>query len=138
MVSSPTESYRTDERAPRNVTDVSDGGSCRHSVVSEIHERQAALGHAQPDRSPTLRRVPVSRKRKKKPGKSGRPRQPNRVDQRGSAADLSEHDRRELAEAWQGLTAHREQVHAGRRTRAAAAATDLVTDLVTSWPPNPT
>ena len=104
---------------------------CQHSVVSEIHERQAALDHAQSDRSPTLQRVPVSRKRKKKPGKSGRPRQPTRVDQRGSAADLSEHDRRELAEAWQGLTAYREQVHAGRRERAATVATDLVTDLVT-------
>jgi len=53
------------------------------------------------------------------------------VDQRGSAADLSEHDRRELAEAWQGLTAYRERVSAERRTRAAAAAADLVTDLVT-------
>jgi hypothetical protein len=81
--------------------------------------------------SSTLRRVPVSRKRKKKPGKSGQPRKPTHVDQRGSAADLSKHDRRELAEAWQGLTAYREQVSAGRRTRAAAAATDLVTDLVT-------
>lgn len=73
----------------------------------------------------------MSRKRKKKPGKSGRPRKPTRVDQRGFAADLSEHDRGELAEAWQGLTAYREQVHTGRRARAAAAATDLVTDLVT-------
>lgn len=82
------------------------------------------------DQVPMLRRVPVSRKRKKKPGKSGRPLKPARVDQRGSAADLSEHDRRELAEAWRGLTAYREQVHAGRRARADAAATDLVTDLV--------
>ncbi|MFL6124007.1 hypothetical protein [Actinophytocola sp.] len=53
------------------------------------------------------------------------------MDQRGSAADLGEHDRRGLAEAWHGLTAYREQVHAGRRARAAAAATDLVTGLVT-------
>lgn len=42
---------------------------------------------------------------------------------------MSEHDRRELEQAWQGLTAYREQVHAGRRSWAAAAATDLVTDL---------
>lgn len=73
----------------------------------------------------------MSRKRKKKPGKSGRPRQPTRVDQRGSAADLSERDRRELAQAWQSLTAHREQIYTARRTRAAAAAADLVADLVT-------
>jgi hypothetical protein len=72
----------------------------------------------------------VSRKRKKKPGKSGQPRKPTRVDQRGSAAELSEHDRHELAEAWRGLTVYREQVNAGRRARAAAVATDLVTDLV--------
>jgi hypothetical protein len=77
-----------------------------------------------------LRRVPVSRKRKKKPGKSGRPLKPALVDQRGSAAVLSEHDGGELARALRGLTAHREQVHAGRRSRATTAATELVTDLV--------
>ncbi|HEX6359148.1 hypothetical protein [Actinophytocola sp.] len=75
--------------------------------------------------------MPVSRKRKKKPGKSGRPRQPARVDQRGSAAELSGHDRRELAAALQGMAVYREQVQEGRGSRATAAATDLVTDLVT-------
>lgn len=78
-----------------------------------------------------LRWVPVSRKRKKKPGKSGRPRNPARVDQLRTVADPSEHDRHEFTKAWQGLTAHRDQVVAGRRTRAATAATDLVTDLMT-------
>jgi hypothetical protein len=52
------------------------------------------------------------------------------VHQRGSAAGLSEQDRRELAAAWRGLTTYRERVDTERRARAAAAATDLVTDLV--------
>ncbi len=69
--------------------------------------------------------VPVSRKRKKKSGKSGR----SRVRQRGSA-DLSELDRRELADAWRGLAAHREQIDARRASQAAELATDLVADLV--------
>lgn len=99
--------------------------SSPRSISGRSHQTVRSYG------SPTLRRVPVSRNRKKKPGKYGRPRQSTRVGQRGSAADLSEHDHRELAEAWQGLTAYHEQVHAGRRTRAAAAATDLVTGLVT-------
>jgi hypothetical protein len=74
--------------------------------------------------------VPVSRKRKKKSGKSGRSRGPARMDQRGSGADLSEQDRRELADAWQGLAAYRDQINARRASRAAEAATDLVADLV--------
>lgn len=79
----------------------------------------------------TLERVPVSRKRKKKPNKSDRGLQPTRVNLRGPAAVLSEHDGGELARALQGLTAYREQVHAERRVRAAAAASDLVADLAT-------
>ena len=78
--------------------------------------------------------VPVSRKRKKKPGKSGHSRKPASVnqlgDRRGSAAVLGGQDPRALAEALQGLTAYREQIHAGRSSRAAAAAKDLVSDLV--------
>ena len=72
----------------------------------------------------------MSRKRKKKPGKSGWPRKPARVNQRGSAAVLGGQDPHTLAEALHDLTAYREQIHAGRRSRAAAAATDLVADLV--------
>jgi hypothetical protein len=81
------------------------------------------------DQVPMLWRVPVSRKRKK-PGKSGRPVQSVRVDQRGSAAVLGEHDPGELAAAMRGLTAYRQHVHAARMSRAATAAADLVTDLV--------
>jgi len=60
--------------------------------------------------------VPVSRKRKKKPSKSGRP----RVEQRGPAPDLSERDRQELADVLRGLTTNRELTTA-RRTSLAAA-----------------
>lgn len=52
------------------------------------------------------------------------------MDQREFGADLGGHDRRELADAWRGLTAYRDEVNARRASRAAAAATDLVTDLV--------
>lgn len=52
------------------------------------------------------------------------------MDQRGFDADLGGQDRRELADAWRGLTAYRDEVNARRASRAAAAATDLVTDLV--------
>lgn len=74
--------------------------------------------------------VPVSRKRKKKPGKSGRSRGSTRVDQRGSAGELSGPDRGELADAWRGLAAYRDQITARRASRAAEAATDLVAELV--------
>jgi hypothetical protein len=47
----------------------------------------------------------------------------------GAGADLAEQDRRELADAWRGLTAHRDQTDARRKSLAAAAATDLVADL---------
>jgi hypothetical protein len=69
--------------------------------------------------------VPVSRKRKKKSGKSGRSRGPTRVDQRRPGADLSE-----WADAWRDLAAYRDQIDARRASWAAAAATDLVADLV--------
>jgi hypothetical protein len=72
----------------------------------------------------------VSRKRKKKSGKTGRSRGSVRVNQRLSDADPSELDRRELADAWRGLAAYREQVDARRTAQAAAAARDLVADLV--------
>jgi hypothetical protein len=52
------------------------------------------------------------------------------VDQRGPGADLNEQDRRELADAWRGLAAYRDQIDARRASWAAAAATDLVADLV--------
>jgi hypothetical protein len=52
------------------------------------------------------------------------------VDQRGSGADPSEQDRRELADAWRGLTVYRDRINARRTSLAAAAATDLVADLV--------
>jgi hypothetical protein len=75
--------------------------------------------------------VPVSRKRKKKQksGKSGRSLGPARVDQRRSGADLREQDRHELAEAWRGLAAYRDQIDARKTAHAAAAATALVADL---------
>lgn len=72
----------------------------------------------------------MSRKRKKKPGKSGRSRGPVRVDQRASSADFGGRDRHELADAWRGLAAYRDQVSARRGSLAAAAAEDLVADLV--------
>jgi hypothetical protein len=43
---------------------------------------------------PMLPAVPVSRKRKKKSGRSGRSRVPARVNMLGSRAGLGEHDRR--------------------------------------------
>jgi hypothetical protein len=70
--------------------------------------------------------VPVSRKRKKKPSKSGR----SRVAQRGPAPDLSERDRDQLADVLRGLTANRELTTARRTSLAAAMATELVADLV--------
>jgi hypothetical protein len=70
--------------------------------------------------------VPVSRKRKKKPSKSGR----RRVEQRGPAPDLSERDRHELADALRSLTANRELTTARRTSLATTMATELVADLV--------
>lgn len=52
------------------------------------------------------------------------------MDQREFGADLGERDRRELADAWRGLTIYRDQINARRTSRAAAAAADLVADLV--------
>jgi hypothetical protein len=74
--------------------------------------------------------VPVSRKRKKKSGKSGRSWRSARVDQRRPGADLSEQGRSELADAWRDLAVYRDQIDARRASWAAAAATDLVADLV--------
>jgi hypothetical protein len=79
---------------------------------------------------PMLPAVPVSRKRKKKSGGSGRSRVPARVNMLGSRAGLGEHDRRELADAWRDPATYRDQVGARRASRAAAAATDLVAGLV--------
>jgi hypothetical protein len=76
--------------------------------------------------------VPVSRKRKKKPGKTARPRNSAGVHQRGSVAELTEQDRREVAAALQGLTSQRDEVRAGRRVKADALAGELVADLVTT------
>ncbi|HEU5471896.1 MAG TPA: hypothetical protein VFV67_14690 [Actinophytocola sp.] len=74
--------------------------------------------------------MPVSRKRKKKSGRSGRSRVPARVNVLGAGADLGEQDRRELADAWRGLAAYREQIGARRASLAAAAATNLLANLV--------
>ncbi|HEV8558554.1 MAG TPA: hypothetical protein VGR06_19460 [Actinophytocola sp.] len=74
--------------------------------------------------------MPVSRKRKKKSGRSGRSRVPARANVLGFRGDLGEQDRRELAEAWRGMAAYRDQVGARRASLAAAAATDLVSGLV--------
>ena len=52
------------------------------------------------------------------------------MDQHGFGADPGGQDRHELAGALRGLTAYRDEVDARRASRAAAAATDLVTDLV--------
>jgi hypothetical protein len=52
------------------------------------------------------------------------------VEQRGSGADLSEQDRRELADAWRGLAAYREQVNTRRASRAVEMAADLVAGVV--------
>jgi hypothetical protein len=51
------------------------------------------------------------------------------VDLHGPAAALGEQDR-ELADAWRGLTAYRNQMDARRTARATTVATDLVADLV--------
>ena len=77
--------------------------------------------------------VPVSRKRKRKSGKSGRSRGPARLDRRGSGADLVERDRHELADALRNLAAYRDQVDGRRASRAAAVATVLIADLVRAW-----
>jgi hypothetical protein len=76
--------------------------------------------------------VPVSRKRKKKKsGKSGGPHGRASVDRRGSAGAVSARDR-ELADAFRGLAAHRNQLEMRRAERAAEMATELVADLVST------
>lgn len=55
---------------------------------------------------------------------------PARVDQRVSSADFGGRDRHELADAWRELAAYRDRVSARRDSLAAAAAEDLVADLV--------
>src|SRR5918997_2760510 len=74
--------------------------------------------------------VPVSRKRKKKSGKSGRSVGRSQVDQCGSGVDVRAGDRHELADGWRGIAAYRSQLDA-RASRAAAIARDLVAELVT-------
>jgi hypothetical protein len=81
-------------------------------------------------RLPMLRRCLCRGNGRRKSGKPGRSRATARVEQRGSGADLSEQDRRELADAWRGLAAYREQVNTRRASRAAEMAADLVADLV--------
>ena len=79
-----------------------------------------------------LPRVPVSRKRKKKTsGSSGRPsgRSRSPMSQPGSGVAAPARDDRELARAFQGLAAYRDQIHRQRESRAATMATDLVADL---------
>src|SRR4051812_6995652 len=78
-----------------------------------------------------LPRVPVSRKRKKKPGSSGRSSGRSRppVSQPERAAAPAAWDDRELMRAFRGLAAYRDQADTQRATRAAAMATDLVADL---------
>src|SRR3954468_19984849 len=78
-----------------------------------------------------LPRVPVSRKRKKKPGSSGRSSVRSRpsVSQPERAAAPAAWDDRELMRAFRGLAAYRDQADTQRATRAAAMATDLVADL---------
>lgn len=74
--------------------------------------------------------VPVSRKRKKKSGKSGRSVRRPRVDRCGSGVDVRAWDRPELADAWRGIAAYRSQLDAQRASQAAAIARDLVAELV--------
>ncbi|MFD1048495.1 hypothetical protein ACFQ1S_24665, partial [Kibdelosporangium lantanae] len=74
--------------------------------------------------------MPVSRKRKKKSGKSGRSRGAALVEQRWSGTDLHDQGSRELADALRGLTAYREHVDARRASSAAKLAADMVADLV--------
>ncbi|GAB3903369.1 hypothetical protein GCM10029964_095200 [Kibdelosporangium lantanae] len=72
----------------------------------------------------------MSRKRKKKSGKSGRSRGAALVEQRWSGTDLHDQGSRELADALRGLTAYREHVDARRASSAAKLAADMVADLV--------
>jgi hypothetical protein len=76
--------------------------------------------------------VPVSRKRKKKTsGSSGRPSGRSRSPMSRPASDVAApaRDDRELARAFQGLAAYRDQVHRQRGSRAATMAIDLIADL---------
>jgi len=81
-----------------------------------------------------LTRVPVSRKRKKKPSRSGRPstRPGGSPRHPGVAAAASASDSRELAQAFKNLVAHRDQVETRRVSRAATMATELVADVATA------
>jgi hypothetical protein len=82
---------------------------------------------------PMLPRVPVSRKRKKKKpsGSSGRSsvRVRSPMNQRGPEVAAPARDDRELARAFQGLAAYRDQVHRQRASRADTMAADLIADL---------
>lgn len=76
----------------------------------------------------------MSRKRKKK---SGKPAQPKVRNQRLTGGGMSESDRLELAKAFSGMAAYREQVEARRAERAAVAATELVADLLADMADQP-
>lgn len=52
------------------------------------------------------------------------------MSRRGSGVDAPAQDYRELAQAFQGLAAYRDQIGTQRASRAAAMATDLIADLV--------
>lgn len=81
-------------------------------------------------RCPYAAPVPVSRKRKKKSGKTTRSQKPARMDQYRSGTALSEQDPDEFAEALRSWAGYRQQLDTQRTARATRAATDLVADLV--------
>jgi hypothetical protein len=86
--------------------------------------------------------VPVSRKRKKKKKKSsGSDRSSGRsryiATQRGSGVAAPARDLPDLAQAFQGLAAYRDQVDQQRMSRAAAMATKLVADLARAMTDQP-
>ena len=81
-----------------------------------------------------LPEVPVSRKRKKKSGGSGRSSGRSRyiTSQPRSGGAAPAGDVRDLAQAFQSLTAYRDQVDQQRMSRAAALGTNLVADLASA------
>ena len=131
----PATASLSDEQAAQRCPSVRDhvgtaaeGESNRRRLLGRVRARHHPGGGPVPMLPP----VPVSRKRKKKTsGSSGRPsgRTRSPMSQPGSDVAAPARDDRELARAFQGLAAYRDQVHRQRESRAATMATDLIADL---------